>query len=584
MMIPDEIIREIRERAVILEVISDYVVLKKSGVNYLGLCPFHSEKTPSFNVNTAKGIYHCFGCGVGGDAISFVMRMEGLSFPDAVKFLARKVGVVIPERAVPASEKRLRDERECLYEVHEIAAKFYEDLLRGGVPGAACRNYLEKRGVDEETSRLYGLGYAPDSWDALTRFLERKKFPLAEAEKVGLVRSRERGGYYDGFRNRLLFPIRDTHGRVIGFGGRVLDDSLPKYLNSPESPVYHKSEVLFGLGMAKQAMREKGEAFIVEGYFDHLALYRAGVRNVVATCGTALTAAHLKLLRRFAGKAYLLFDADKAGKKATVRSMEIFLQENFPARVVQMPAGEDPDSYLEKYGSNAFEGLVSAAVPVFEFFFRDLCSQEDIGSVEGKVKVLEELAPRLRKIPDAVERDLYLREVARFLGIEENDVRRKMGKEEPSHAPVRAPKERRKASAGAEEMLLSLMGKYPEVVRLVAEFGPAQIFRTEVLPVVESIIQHVAEKKRIDWSQLLDSVASSEERSRLAALFISEEHLEEMDVSKAFDQCRRTLDRIALQQIKELGLKLAQSDPESDSYHDLLRRIDSLRAKKSLLT
>jgi DNA primase len=279
-----------------------------------------------------------------------------------------------------------------------------------------------------------------------------------------------------------------------------------------------------------------------------------------------------------------LFDADKAGKKATVRSMEIFLQENFPARVVQMPAGEDPDSYLVKYGSKAFEGLVAAAVPVFEFFFRDLCNQEDISSVEGKVKVLEELAPRLRKIPDAVERDLYLREVARFLGIEENDVRRKMGKEEPSRSPVRAPKERRKASAGAEEMLLSLMGKYPEVVRLVAEFGPAQIFRTEVLPVVENIIQHVAEKKRIDWSQLLDSVVSSEERSRLAALFISEEHLEEMDVSKAFDQCRRTLDRIALQQIKELGLKLAQADPESDSYHDLLRRIDSLRAKKSLLT
>jgi DNA primase len=583
-MIPDEIIREIRERAVILEVISDYVVLKKSGVNYLGLCPFHSEKTPSFNVNTAKGIYHCFGCGVGGDAISFIMRMEGLSFPDAVKFLARRVGVVIPERAVPAAEKRLRDERECLYEVHEIAAKFYEDLLRDGASAAACRHYLEMRGVDEETARLYGLGYAPDSWDALTRYLERKKFPLAEAEKVGLVRSRERGGYYDGFRNRLLFPIRDTHGRVIGFGGRVLDDSLPKYLNSPESPVYHKSEVLFGLGMAKQAMREKGEAFIVEGYFDHLALYRAGVRNVVATCGTALTGAHLKLLRRFAGKAYLLFDADKAGKKATVRSMEIFLQENFPARVVQMPAGEDPDSYLVKYGSKAFEGLVAAAVPVFEFFFRDLCNQEDISSVEGKVKVLEELAPRLRKIPDAVERDLYLREVARFLGIEENDVRRKMGKEEPSLAPVRAPKERRKASAGAEEMLLSLMGKYPEVVRLVAEFGPAQIFRTEVLPVVENIIQHVAEKKRIDWSQLLDSVASSEERSRLAALFISEEHLEEMDVSKAFDQCRRTLDRIALQQIKELGLKLAQADPESDSYDELLRRIDSLRAKKSLLT
>jgi len=582
-MIPDEIIREIRERAVILEVISDYVALKKSGVNYLGLCPFHSEKTPSFNVNTAKGIYHCFGCGVGGDAISFIMRMEGLSFPEAVKFLARRIGVVIPERPLHAAEKRLRDEREVLYEVHEIAAKFYEDLLQDGVSGSACRHYLENRGVDLETARAYGLGFAPESWDALTRFLERKKFPLAEAEKVGLVRCRERGGYYDGFRNRLLFPIKDIHGRVIGFGGRVLDDSLPKYLNSPESLVYHKSEVLFGLGMAKQALREKGTVFIVEGYFDHLALYRAGVRNVVATCGTALTDAHLKLLRRFVGQVYLLFDADNAGKKATLRSMETFLQEDFPARVVQMPAGEDPDTYLEKYGVDAFKGLVSAALPVFEFFFRDLCSQEDLGSVEGKVKVLEELAPRLRKIADAVERDLYLREIARFLGIEENDVRRKMGKEEASRSPVRPQKEHKKATAGAEEMLLSLMGKYPEVVHQVAEFGPAQIFRAEVLPVVENIIRHVTENKRIDWSQLLDSVDSSEERSRLASLFISEEHLEEMDVRKAFEQCRRTLDRIALLQIKDLGLKLAQTDPESDSYHELLKRIDSLRAKKSLL-
>jgi len=582
-MIPDEIIREIRERAGILEIVSDYVALKKSGVNYLGLCPFHSEKTPSFNVNTVKGIYHCFGCGVGGDAISFVMRMEGLSFPEAVRFLARKTGVVIPERPIPAAEKRLRDEKEVLYEIHEVAGRFYENLLQEGESGATCRVYLEKRGVDLETARAYGLGFAPDSWDALTRFLERKKIPLAEAEKVGLVRSRERGGYYDGFRNRLLFPIKDIHGRIIGFGGRVLDDSLHKYLNSPESPIYHKSEVLFGLGMAKQAMRENGDVFIVEGYFDHLALFRYGVRNVVATCGTALTDAHLKLLRRFVAKVYLLFDADNAGKKATVRSMENFLQENFPARVVQMPSGEDPDTYLEKYGVDAFEHLVSAALPVFEFFFRDLCSQEDIGSVEGKMKVLEALAPRLCKIADAVEKDLYVREVARFLGIEEHDVRRKMGKEEHSLPPIRAVKEQRKVAAGAEEMLLSLMGKYPEVARQVAAFGPAQIFREEVLPVVENIIRHVADNKRIDWSELLDSVESAEEKRRLAALFIAEDHLEEMDVRKAFDQCRRTLDRIALLQIKELGLKLAQAEPESDSYHELLKRIDSLRAKKSLL-
>lgn len=583
-MISDEKIREIRERAVILDIVSDYVALKKSGVNYLGLCPFHSEKTPSFNVNPAKGIYHCFGCGVGGDAISFIMRMEGLSFPEAVKFLARRVGVTIPERPLSAAEKRHKDERELFYEAHDIAAKLYERALHEGSAGDACRRYLKKRDVDADMARSYGIGCAPDSWDFLTRFLERKGISLAEAEKAGLVRRKERGGYYDGFRNRLLFPIRDLHGRVIGFGGRVLDDSLPKYLNSPESPIYRKSEVLFGLDMAKQAVRETGEVFIVEGYFDHLALHRAGVKNVVATCGTALTEAHLKLLRRFAAKAFLLFDADNAGKKATFRAMEIFLQEGFPARVVQMPAGEDPDTYLERFGIDAFEALVTAAVPVFEFFFRDLCAQADIGSVQGKVAVLEELAPRLRKITDTVERDLYVREIARFLGVEERDVHGKMGKDEAAPSPVRARRERRKSSSGAEEMLLSLMGKYPEVVRQVTRFGPAQIFSPALLPVAEAIIALAAEAKQIDWSQVLDSVGSPEERSRLVSLFVAEDHLEDMDVTKAFDQCRRTLDRIALQQIKELGLKLAQADPESESYHEILQRIDSLRAKKSQLT
>lgn len=583
-MIPDDKVREVRERAAILDVVSDYVGLKKSGVNYLGLCPFHTEKTPSFNVNPVKGIYHCFGCGVGGDVVSFVMRIEGLTFPEAVRFLARRVGVEIPDRPLTTTEKRLVDERELLIELHEIAARFYEKVLLKEAAGEPCRHYLKKRGVDGETARAYRLGFAPDAWDALARYLEEKKVPLEAAEKVGLIRRRERGGYYDGFRNRLLFPIADIHGRPIGFGGRVLDDSLPKYLNSPESSVYRKSEVLFGLNMAKQAIREKGEAFIVEGYFDHLALFRSGVRNVVATCGTALTAGHLKALRRFAGKAYILFDADSAGKKATLRAMEIFLEENFPAHVVQMPTGEDPDTYLGKYGVNPFLNLVAGALPVFEFFFRDICRQTDIGSVEGKVAVLGEVAPRLRKIADDVERDLYVREIARYLAIEENDVRRKMGRAPLSPSASSHGRERRKGNVGPEEMLLSLMGKYPDVARQVAEFGPESIFRPDLLKVAENIITHVAETDGIDWSQILDTVDSREERSRLASLFILEEHIEEMDVGKAFEQCRRTLERIALREMKELTVRLAQTEPETDAYFDLLKRLDSLRAKKSRLT
>lgn len=273
-MIPDDKINEVRERASILEIVSDYVSLRKSGANYQGICPFHGEKTGSFNVNPARGIFHCFGCGVGGNAISFIMKIEGLSFPEAVKFLAKRVGVIIEERPRTATEKRQSDERELLYRINEQAAKFYRRLLLGDPAGEAGRRYLEQRGVDSATSEAYAIGYAADKWDSLTKHLEQQRVPLDLAEKLGLIKRREGGRYYDAFRNRLLFVIADMHGRPIGFGGRVLDDSLPKYINSPESPIYHKSEVLFGLNLAKHAMREKGNGIIVEGYFDHLASTR----------------------------------------------------------------------------------------------------------------------------------------------------------------------------------------------------------------------------------------------------------------------------------------------------------------------
>jgi DNA primase len=584
-MIPDEIVREVRERAAILEVVSDYVGLKKAGTNYLGLCPFHAEKTPSFTVNPVKGMFHCFGCGVGGDVVSFVMRMEGLPFPEALRVLARRVGVEIVERPLTAREKRFADERETLYQLYEIATRFYEKVLLEDAAGERVRAYLRRRGVDGETTRAYRLGFAPDTWDSLAHYLEQQKVPLEAAEKAGLLRQREQGGYYDGFRNRLLFPISDIQGRPIGFGGRVLDDALPKYLNSPESPVYRKSDVLFGLGMAKHAIREKGAAFIVEGYFDHLALFRAGIRNVVATCGTALTVGHLKTIRRFADKAYLLFDGDSAGKKATVRSMDIFLEEQIPALVVQMPAGEDPDTYLEKYGVDSFSKIVADAQPIIEFFFKDLCRQTDISGVGGKIAVLDELAPRLRKIVDSVERDLYVREIARFLAVEEKDVRRKLGKgASGSTMPLSGRRERQRTGSGPEDMLLCLMGRYPEIVRMLVDFGPDRIFRRELLPVAERIIDCVAAENPIDWSYILDAVDSREERSRLASLFVEEGHLEGLDVRKAFEQCRRALDRVALREIKELTVELARTEPESDAYRELLHRIDALRARKSQLT
>ncbi len=583
-MIPDDIVREVRERASILDVVGDYVGLKKAGVNYLGLCPFHSEKTPSFTVNPAKGIYHCFGCGAGGDVISFVRHMEGVSFPEAVRLIARRVGVTIPEKPQTDAERRQADERECLFAVHETAVRFYQTVLRDDPAAEECRRYLAKRGVDADIASAYRLGYAPDGWDSLVMSLQRQGFSLEHAEKAGLVKRKERGGYYDSFRKRLLFPITDTQGRVVGFGGRVLDDALPKYLNSPESAVYRKSSLLFGLGMAKQALREKGEAFIVEGYFDHLALYRAGFKNVVATCGTALTEGHLKLLRRFASKALLLFDGDAAGKKATFRAMEAFLGEGFSARVVAIPQGEDPDSFLATSGPEAFCRLVNNAKPAFEFFFKELCRQADLGSVAGKISVLDEVAPRLALMGDRVEQDLYIREIARVLAVGEHDVRRKLAKPAAQLQSVPSRREPRRGGIGPEDMLLSLMAKHPEISLKVGDFGPEEIFTAPLLPAAIALIEDSRAGRASDWLRILDSVSTPEDRSRLASLLVSEDHLVEMDAEKAFAQCRIVLEKISLREIKDLSIRLSHVEPESDAYFSLLRKLDILRAKKSQLT
>lgn len=583
-MIPDDKVQEVRERASILDVVADYVSLRKSGANYQGLCPFHGEKTPSFNVNPARGIFHCFGCGVGGNVVTFVMRMEGLTFPEAVKFLAKRVGVTIEEHPPTAAEKRREDERATLYRVTELAMRFYRRVLLDGAAGEPGRRYLERRGVDHATAEAYRIGFAPDRWDALTRHLEQQRAPLDVAEKLGLVRRRDTGGYYDLFRNRLLFTIADPHGKAVGFGGRVLDDTLPKYINSPESPIYHKSETLFGVDLAKQAMREQGAAIIVEGYFDHLALYRAGVRNAVATCGTALTGGHLKLLQRYAGKVYTLFDSDSAGKKATFRAMELFMDGGVPASVVELPAGEDPDSFLKKEGREAFAGRIAAARPIFDFYFRDCIRSHDTGSVEGKVAVVDELAPHLRKIGNPVERDLYLREIARVLGISERTLAKKVGGGAVAAAEFAPPRrEKPRSGTGPEDMLLALMGKYPEVADKVAEYGVANLFPADLVPVAEAILGQVRSGGDVDWGLILDQVELPEERSRLAALFVDDAHLEGVNPLKMFDDLRTSRERQALRAISELKKELVREDPGSGRYREILEQIDTLRNKKSQL-
>ncbi|MGD9644044.1 MAG: DNA primase, partial [Elusimicrobiales bacterium] len=365
-MIASDKVREVAERISIVDVIGEYVSLKRSGANFTGLCPFHGEKTPSFNVNPAREIFHCFGCGAGGDVFAFVMRLEGISFPDAVHKLAQRAGVTIEDRPLTPAELRSKGERDEQRAILELAARHYRETLTRRPEGAAGRSYLQQREVDPETAAAYGLGYAPERRDTLVHALRGAGHSLEAAAVLGLVRNGERGNWYDLLHNRLIFPIRDSQGHPIAFAGRVLDHALPKYINSPESPLYRKSSVLFGLDLALREIRLASCAIVVEGYFDHLALYRAGVKNVVATCGTALTDGHITLLKKHGDRVYLLFDSDNAGRKATVRAMELCLEQKLPAYVITLPQGEDPDSFLQQHGAESFQQRVADAKPAFE--------------------------------------------------------------------------------------------------------------------------------------------------------------------------------------------------------------------------
>ncbi len=432
-------INEVRERSDIIELVSQYVDLKRTGANHMGLCPFHSEKSPSFSVHAGRQFYHCFGCGVGGDVFSFLMQIEGLAFPDAVRRLAERAGIELEERQLSPEEEQRQQQRERLYRVNELAAEYFHQLLMEQPAGEVCRQYLKRRGYGRKAAGEYQIGYAADAWEDLNKHLQQQGVNVDDARTLGLVRpGKQDRGDYDLFRGRLMFPIYDLSGRPVAFGGRVLDDSKPKYINSPESPIYHKGRVLFGLYQARQAMRQSGEVILVEGYFDQLALYRAGFPQVVATCGTALTADHARLLKRYVQRAILLFDQDEAGKQATFKAMAALQEEGVPALVVELPKGDDPDSFVQRQGPEAFQLRLEQARPVMDLFMEDALQTAGIG-VEQKVRAAETVIERIAELSSGMEQDLYLKELAGRSGIDLELLKRKLEEtlRKPKPVPVR---------------------------------------------------------------------------------------------------------------------------------------------------
>jgi DNA primase len=430
-------INEVRERSDIIELVSQYVDLKRSGANHMGLCPFHSEKSPSFSVHAGRQFYHCFGCGVGGDVFSFLMKIEGLAFPDAVRRLADRAGIELEERQLSPEEERRQQQRDRLFRVNELSAEFFHQALMEQAAGEPARQYLKQRGYGRKAAGEYLIGYAADAWEGLTGYLQQQGVNAEDARTLGLIRpGKQNRGDYDLFRGRLMFPIYDLSGRVVAFGGRVLDDSKPKYINSPESPIYHKGRVLFGLYQARQSMRQSGEVILVEGYFDQLALYRAGFPQVVATCGTALTAEHARLLKRYVQRVLLLFDQDAAGKQATFKAMAALQEEGVPSLVIELPSGDDPDSFVQSQGPEAFQKRLEQARPVMDLFMEDTLAEAG-PAVEQKVRAAEVVIARVAGLTSSMEQDLYLKELAARSGIELELLKQKLEESMRQPVPVR---------------------------------------------------------------------------------------------------------------------------------------------------
>lgn len=578
-LIADETIERIRERVDIVELISSYLPLKRAGGNYQGLCPFHGEKTPSFNVNPARQIFHCFGCGVGGNSVSFVMKMEGLSFPEAVRRLGSRVGIIVEEEEPSAEQSQRREQVTRLLRVMEAAASAYERVLLKEPAGLPGRNYLNARGYASETAKLFHLGFAPEQSDFLGKELEAAGVVMSDAEELGLIRSgTSRPGRYDLLRNRLIFPIQDERGRIVAFGGRALGDAQPKYLNSPESILYHKGQILYGLFQAKEAMRRSSEAIVVEGYFDLLALHRAGLTHTVAPCGTALTTDQARLIKRFAQRVFLLFDQDSAGQKANQRAMEIFLAEGVSPLLVTLDAGDDPDSYLRKHGAEALRERLAAAQPALELFIDatlNACGE----SIEGRARGAERVLPLIKLVPSEMERNLYLKSLARRTGIDEQLLLRGRQIAAGSAAHVKAkipqlqplPRSRERLPGServekAQDLILHLFVQGRIDKELIARDGVETLFpdpqRQEI---VQAALAFSVNGEHIDTTRLLDQLSVGAQ-SILAGIFLKEDRGVEADLAEqTYDDCRRTLRKDALQRrSRELTECVRQAESAGD--------------------
>lgn len=578
-MFTDEVIQSVKDRNDIVEIVSGYVSLRKAGRNYIGLCPFHSEKTPSFTVSADKQIYYCFGCGKGGDVFSFIEAQEGITFPEAVKRLAERAGIDLPARSAVRADRKGDDERRQLLSVNAEAASYFARELES-TSGSAAREYLKNRGLTEAIIKEFGIGYSRPEWDGLLRYLGHRGFSTDLIEKAGLIVKRNGGsGHYDRFRGRIMFPIRDISGNVIAFGGRVMDSSLPKYMNSPETPLYSKSNTLYGLDRAKEAARRAGYFIIVEGYLDAIACHQYGATNTVATLGTALTEGHLRLLKRFAPKVVMIFDSDPAGVRATLKGFELFVGSGLKVNVASLPEGEDPDSFLKTHGYEAFAARLTNSVRLMDFVLAQVVGSGKALPIEQKVERAREMLALVSRMPSGIERDYYIKKTAEALDVAEPVLRQEAAQLSKSGHPSskgRTPRPAAGKPGGpqmrpkAEEILIHLMLKDEAMAhRLKEEISPEE-FTDPIFRKAASLIFSALESGGgLDAGSL--ARAGDEETGRIiSALAVRE--MEYQDPIKTCTDCIGRLKRQALAgRMKELVARIREAESRGDQEE--LRRL-----------
>lgn len=584
MFIPEQKITEILNSADIVEIIGESVILKKSGSNYTGLCPFHTEKTPSFSVSPSKQIFHCFGCKAGGDVFAFLMKHHGLNFPEAVKMVARRYNIAVETGKLSLEKRRRLDLKEGLFRLNQKVMTYYQSLLSEPDKGRTAREYLKGRNTSADIIEKFRLGFAPDRWDTIVNYVRTLKVKKSLAENSGLVMPKKSGaGYYDRFRNRLIFPIFDVNMQVAGFGGRILDDGMPKYLNSPDTPVYNKRRILYGLHESRPYIRQTGVVYIVEGYFDFLSLFQHGIRNTAATLGTALTKEHVRILKGYTFEAVLVFDSDEAGINAARKSIDLFVNEGVGVKILVLPQGKDPDSFVMEQGAEVFEKEADNALSAIHFLTRVALKKHGT-TIEGRIRVLEELVPFLASMDDYALRSLHVRETAETLEIDENAVLEKVkeafraDRKKGTMSAEAADTEKILDSDRRESQVLSMMISYPGVKEEVENRRVLDYFYSEKLKAIGKKVLAADPEDEHFMFRLMASAETDEQREAMAALAMSDT----FDSDYIREKAAALMDRIIkIREKKENTLtrriKQAEKSCDADPFELLAQKQEEIR-------